>query len=212
MLSLPPLFPTNANAEGYIAFQLGANTHSDLSSLKVTRSGATVATLSNLDLKTSFLYGGKAGYYFSGLNWLGIETEVYRSNPDIKQQTVTLTETGGMSESDTIAKTDVRVTTWAFNLLARYPGESFQPYAGAGLGLFFSKVNVTSPRLNSDNWRPGLNVLAGANYFLTKNIALFGEYKFNHASLSFNVTGAPNEAVKANYNAHLLAFGVGYHF
>lgn len=209
MLSLPSLFPTNANAEGYIAFQLGANVPSDLSSVKVTQSGATVATLSNLELKTSFLYGGKAGYYFSGLNWLGVETEVYRSNPDIKQQTFTQTPPGA---SFPFPKSDVRVTTWAFNLLARYPGESFQPYAGAGLGLFFSKVTIPGVGLKSDNWRPGLNVLAGTKYFLTKNIALFGEYKFNHASLSFDATKAPNEALQANYNAHLLAFGVGYHF
>jgi opacity protein-like surface antigen len=210
LLSLTPAFTTSASAEGYVAFQLGANIPSDASDIKGTGAAAG-ATISDLELKTSFMYGGKLGYYFSGLKWLGVETEVYTSTPDIKQQTATVTVPGLGFATGTIAETDLRVTTWAFNLLARYPGESFQPYAGVGLGLFFANIDSSSG-LDSDNWRPGLNVLAGARYFLTKNVGLFGEYKFNHANFSFDVTGVSNAAVEADYNAHILAFGIGYHF
>jgi opacity protein-like surface antigen len=211
LLSLAPFFSTSANAEGYVAFQLGGNFPSSLSDVEGTQNGTTVFNMSDLELKNSFLYGGKVGYYFSGLKWLGVETEAYSSTPDIKQQAVTVSFPGLGFVTGTLAEADLRVTTLAFNLLARVPGEKFQPYAGVGLGIFFAGIDSSSG-LDSDNAVPGLNILAGARYLLTKNLGLFGEYKFNHAHFSFDVTGVPGAVLEADYNAHILAFGVSYHF
>jgi opacity protein-like surface antigen len=78
------------------------------------------------------------------------------------------------------------------------------PYAGAGLGLFW----YTSPSSTAGSAiRPGLNVLAGVRGFMTKHIAAFGEYKFNQASFLPFFGG-----LKADYSAHFVVFGVGYHF
>jgi opacity protein-like surface antigen len=41
--------------------------------------------------------------------------------------------------------------------------------------------------------------------FVTKQMALFGEYKYNHTSF-------PGGDFNAHYNAHFVVFGVGYHF
>lgn len=94
------------------------------------------------------------------------------------------------------------MTTAAFNVVYRYPGQVVQPYAGVGLGFFW----FTPPTSTAGSAvRPGLNVRAGTRVFVTQQMALFGEYKYNHTSF-------PGEDFKANYTAHFVVFGVGYHF
>ncbi|HXX74787.1 MAG TPA: hypothetical protein VEI50_06635 [Nitrospiraceae bacterium] len=50
---------------------------------------------SDVSLKNSPLFGGKAGYFFKdeGFSWLGVEVEAFTSQPTIKSQTVTTTQT-----------------------------------------------------------------------------------------------------------------------
>jgi hypothetical protein len=43
-------------------------------------------------------------------------------------------------------------------------------------------------------------------------VALFGEWKFNHANINHNDIAGTGLGVSADYNAHNLVFGVGYHF
>lgn len=94
------------------------------------------------------------------------------------------------------------MTTATFNVVYRYPGQVVQPYAGVGLGVFW----FTTPSSTAGSAvRPGLNVLAGTRVFVTKQMAVFGEYKYNHTSF-------PVEGATANYNAHFAVFGVGWHF
>lgn len=204
MLSLTPLFSTDANAEGYVAFQLGATIPGDLSDITGTGAFSGVK-ISDLELTTSFLYGGKIGYYFPSPQWLGVETEVYTSKPDFAAQTVTVTGPGARRSVPLPEIDGSRVTTWAFNLLARYPGESFQPYAGVGLGIFFIEDADTAP---------GLNVLVGGRFFVTRNFALFGEYKYNRVSSETTVTvpGVGSGAFEFDASTHNLTFGIGYHF
>jgi opacity protein-like surface antigen len=203
LLSLTSFFSTNACAEGYyVALQLGGNVPNKLTDIKGTVSGITVVTGSDLELKTSSLYGAKLGSFFCRSCMMGFETEVYTSTPNIKQQVVAGTP---------IPEFDLRVTTWAFNLIFRYPGYNFQPYAGVGLGLFFASPG-SALGLKSDNWRPGLNVLAGVRYFLTQNIGLFGEYKYNSVDFKFDVQGFPGTQFQANYKANIFAGGISFHF
>src|SRR5262245_25978020 len=45
---------------------------------------------SDISLKNSAMFGGKAGYFFTdeGFSWLGVEVEAFTAKPTIKQQTV----------------------------------------------------------------------------------------------------------------------------
>ncbi len=125
--------------------------------------------------------------------------ELFSATPFLKQQQLTLSNP---LETQTISGAHQRVTTAAFNVVYRYPGQVVQPYAGVGLGVFW----FTPPTSTAGSAvRPGLNVLAGTRVFVTKQMALFGEDKYNHTSF-------PGGDFKANYNAHFVVFGVGYHF
>lgn len=148
------------------------------------------------------MYGGKVGYFFSRLNWLGVETEAFTTTPHVKQQFTTISFLGAPLVSGTGIGNHFRVTTWALNLIARYPGERFQPYAGAGLGVFFARMSDL-PGSSSDT-APGLNALAGARFLIAKQVALFGEYKYNRATFEFDEL-----LLKGDYSAHHLSSASG---
>jgi hypothetical protein len=100
------------------------------------------------------------GYFFPRREWLGIETEAYTTTPHLKSQVVQVTGPLG-TQNIMIQGKHLRVTTLAFNLIARYPAKRVRPYAGAGLGIFFLGV----PGIEKDlDTAPGLNVFAGLRF------------------------------------------------
>lgn len=122
----------------------------------------------------------------------------------------------------TIGESDLRVSTVALNAVVRYPGKIFQPYAGVGLGLFYfqGSSNYQGPlpafkagdpplKFNGSQWQPGLNTFAGMKFFFTEKIALFGEYKYNRATIN-NLDDM--FGLKGDYSIMHLLGGVAYHF
>jgi opacity protein-like surface antigen len=201
--------PPSAQAETYVGGMLGGafpNKFSDVRDGQGTR-------FSDLELKSAFAAGAKLGHYLSGTPWLGFEAEVFGTSPKFKAQTVSGTGTGCPCTLTT-SESNMRIYTLAFNGVLRYPGEKFQPYVGAGLGLFFA--DLKSQGAKADNAVPGLNALAGARYFITKELALFGEYKYNRASFEFgqavSVAGGGTTALKGDYSSNLFVVGLTGHF
>ncbi len=207
-MSLAWACPATASAETYFGGMLGGafpNRFSDV------RDGQG-RNFSDLEMKSSVAAGIKLGHYFSRVEWLGVETELFAAAPKFKTQTVPGTG-AGCPCTLTTTEPSIQTLTWAFNAVVRYPGERFQPYVGAGLGLFFADLRSSGAK--ADNAVPGLNVLAGARYFVTRDIALFGEYKYNRASFTFDQavsTGSGATALKGDYSANLFLVGVSAHF
>ena len=166
---------------------------------------------SDLDLKNALVYGAKVGHYFGALPWLGIEGEVYYSTPHIKQQFVTRTEPGQPVVSGDSPGFTMSVFTLAMNLMARYPGERFQPYAGLGLALSKAHRRDGATGDTQSSTQPGLNALLGLRYKVDQHIGLFTEYKFNHTRFKFDETSV-NFGNNMTYNAHMLVFGVSFSF
>jgi len=185
------------------------------------------------NLANSAVYGMKVGYFHPGrLNWLGLEIEGYNSNPHLKE-TATMPGTHlrlSMLGLNAIARTrlgcrhakrdrrdddlrgDVRDAYESpLDLNARCP---LQLYAGAGLGVFFAETSNQFGR-STDNARAGLNALAGAKFFLTKNVALFAEYKFNYVDLKFDqnqAPGGPTAGLNGTYMINHVVGGLAVHF
>ncbi|MGH7228675.1 MAG: outer membrane protein [Nitrospiraceae bacterium] len=204
---------TPAYPEGYIAGQLGVTIPGPLSDVDVNDTIlAPFDKSSDLDLQTSFLFGAKLGYYSQNVRWFGVEAEVFHTTPHIKQQSQTLTATSlGVSATDTVSGEYLRVITLAGNLMFRYPGRRWQPYFGVGPGIFFARITDPTVSDTQSSTSLGLNTQLGLRYFMTRNVAVFGEYKFNYARFSFaetfNLIG-----FDATYMAHNFVFGIGYHF
>ena len=80
------------------------------------------------------------------------------------------------------------------------------------MGVFFSQLKDAGTNDSTSSTSIGLNTQLGLRFRLTNNLALFGEWKFNHARFSFDATPNAFPNTDATYNAHHLVFGVGYHF
>jgi opacity protein-like surface antigen len=202
-----------AQAELYIAGQLGVSIPNKFSNVEGVDTSAGI-NVSDLKLQNSFMYGAKLGYYFDSIKWLGVETEVYNTTPKSKQQDVTVSG-GGASGTQNLVGQDIRVLTWSpIVVLVRYPGERFQPYAGVGMGVFFARVHDGQSDESSSDTKVGLTTQLGLRFLVTKHLSVFGEWKYNRASFNFSdsTPTAATGGLKGDYSAHILAFGVGWHF
>lgn len=190
---------------------------------------------SDVSLKNSAIFGGKVGYFFTEekLPWLGVELEAFTTNPIIKAQQLS-TEHQITYQPNTPApaaqclppvpqpncpafvvnkstlalqESSLRVTTLALNLLARYPGQVFQPYAGVGAGAFY--FSSSNGSIQGHQVYPGLNVLGGARVLVTDEWGFFAEGKYNLA----NVTNFdPSFGLSGMYSIFHFVAGVSYHF
>lgn len=204
LIGLSAIVTDIASAEMYIAGQAGYAMPSDLSDIKGTGNSSGI-TSTDLALKSGLAYGIKVGGYFPGAaNWLGVELEGFYNQPDIKAQTVTQTP-GGSQQVDS---SRMRVAHFAVNVLARYPGETFQPYIGIGGGVNVADI-AESPNTFSDDFvmAPAFNALAGLRVFLSDRIALFGEFKHNRSTFKFS-----DNEFEARYRTNMFMGGLSFHF
>jgi opacity protein-like surface antigen len=193
-----------AQGEWYVIGQTGVVMPGSLSNVTVSSptlaGGVTDARIADIDLeKGQPFYGGKVGYFFPKREWFGFETEAYTTRLIIKQQTV-VGGVPGRVFAETIPGAHIHLTTWAVNAIVRSPSlvAELEPYGGIGPALFFATNGNTQVSL-------GVNLIAGARYFLTPQIALFGEFKYNHATIR-------SEGLQGDYSAQLFAFGITMHF
>lgn len=203
------LFSHPVQGEMYVAGQIGAHMPNDASNVKWSGVGGGVGG-SDLALQNSLIYGGKLGYYFDQVKLgrfnPGIETEVFNATPHLKQQGATI---GGTTS--TLSGFTHSVVTWApVVLLVRYQAGAFEPYAGVGVGLFFSNLRTGD---NGDaTMHVGLNTQVGIRYRVTQSLSLFTEWKYNHAHIEHSNIGGSPLSLSFDYNVHIVAGGVGYHF
>lgn len=207
--------PTNTNAEIYVAGQLGPQISNNFGNVGATGGPAGVV-FSDLDLKNSLAFGVKAGYFFPRLPNLGLEVSASYAKPDIKAQSSVVT--GPVPGFFAFDRTSLQVVTVAFNVIARAQIKGFEPYAGAGLGLFFARLKDAAGSTASDNGVPGFNAVAGYRSFLTndRRLALLVEYNYQRAKLNFNNVFDPSVGIgtglRGDYEAHQIMFGLSYHF
>jgi hypothetical protein len=199
------LWPQPSHAEVYVAGQFGGALPFRLTGLQGDQSNIG-ATLSDVALRPGTVYGGKIGYYSPQEKWLGMEFEAYQSALQVKQQTYTRSQ-AGTTTTGSLGGTSYKMTTYGLNLVVRYPGESFQPYGGIGLGLF------TASGQGSDNTTaPGLNVLGGLRYKLGQYVGMFGELKYNRATIDFTDPTNNSKLFQGTYSAVLFVVGLSLHF
>ena len=196
-------------AELYVAGQVGVHVPNDASNVTWSASG-TQFPGSDLSLQNSLMYGAKLGYYFdrvkAGPFNLGIETEVFNATPHFQQQGGTV---GNLPV--TVIGLHNRVLTWApVVVLLRYQAGAFEPYAGVGLGVFFS--NLAARSRSDGSIDVVLNTQAGIRYRVDQHLSLFTEWKYNYANIEHDKVAGSSFSLSYDYNVHIVAGGVGYHF
>jgi len=196
-LTIACLTPAVAQAEYYVAGQVGVNFADRLTGIQRTGSFLTQSG-PDLDLKNAVLYGGQLGF-FPGNGAMGLELDVFNSQPNIKNL-------------DNIPGIPLGVTNVGINLLLRYPGPTFQPYVGFGGAALIARISETVDVKSDTDVGFGINLLGGLRTFITPYVAVFAEYKYTRGTLSFNEAFGSAGGFSGNYHAQAVVFGLSYHF
>lgn len=183
--------------EWYVAGQFGANFADQVSDIHGT-GNLSGFRAPDFDLQNSLLYGAKVGN-FPGNGWFGLELDVFHSTPHVKNL-------------DDVPGFHMRVTNVGVNLLARYPGVTFQPYAGIGAGVAIARIGDSATTRGSTDASSALNLLVGIRAFVTPYVALFTEYKYSQSTFEFSHAFGASSGFSGNYDAHILVTGLSYHF
>ncbi len=204
-----------------------------------TQKGDVDLSLEGLDLsvtdqkfKTSPLVGGRAGWWhdpaasFSA----GFNLDVSWFRPEFDPDEVSVAGVdpliGPFSAS---VKTDLNVVGIGFNAMLRgqflkdnsVPQGRLQPYLFVGPTLFISTLDVkatatalgvtTSVDDSDTSVKVGVTTGAGLTYMFTKNLGLFGEYRFTHNHPSFDLKDFGLK-VEPTFNTHHLLGGLTVRF
>lgn len=195
-------------------------------------------SIESFDLANSVIYGMKIGYFHPGrLNWLGLEVEGFNTTPHLQQQgnfpgsylrvatlafNVIARKRLACRDYDRDPYDRTRhTTTYEKDGRTYYEDDRFpieenarcplQVYAGAGPAIFFAETSNQFGR-STDNAEVGVNALAGLRYFVHRNVAIFGEYKFNYAGFDFSQLQGTTAGVQGNYKASHFVGGLAVHF
>jgi len=218
---------SRAYPEAYIGGQFGSTLSSlgsGLSSGEFT-DFSPPGTISDRDLKSSFVIGLKAGYYFPKARWFGLETEIFHTTPHIKQQQTSITLQPGTTingvvipgsgtATGTLSGDHFRVITWApVNLMFRYHKTRLQPYVGVGPGVFFGRITSTVQGFegSQSSTKLGLNAKVGLDYLVTRHLSLFAEGKYNRVKFDFKPSDT-QLGYATTYDMYMVLVGVSYHF
>ncbi|MGH7408592.1 MAG: outer membrane beta-barrel protein, partial [Candidatus Methylomirabilales bacterium] len=194
--------PGVARAEPYVAAYLGATFPLDA---KITDNTAPPLSASGVSVDKSLVVGGKLGLWSDTVRWLGVEFDISGYEANIPAQVAS-----GLG----VVATDMDIAAFGFHLLGRIPlgppeGDPMRRayfYLGGGPAI----LAVTGKRggASQDVSEFGLHALAGFKVFLTPNIALFAEYKFSYAEVTFDITGG-TEDIELKINQ--VYGGLAYH-
>jgi opacity protein-like surface antigen len=205
--------------------------------VKVSQEGIT-ATAVDVNFANSVYFGGRAGYWFESIPYVGLALDVSHFWPDMKNQTVTACLSGraadgiaGCLPGFPFPHVDLSVTGISFDAMLRLPllvtkeipKGRLQPYVTVGPTIFVARAKdsgllVPTKQTETDT-SVGVKAGAGIAWQFHPNIALFGEYRFTHFAPKFDfhntslfVDGTASSPLTTDVNTHRAVFGVSLRY
>src|SRR2546422_4672720 len=228
--------PLHASAEWYADLYGGA-THtprSDVTLIIRLPGGPADHVFHDVKWDDSATVGGRAGYWFETLPWLGVGLDVFHFGSNLSTQTVLLTigmgpfPASGSSASAQLQAIDFSITAIAFDVVrlrwplltsAEFPKGQLQPYFTVGPALFVTRAkdttNFTPFNQSVTDTSVGVKVGTGVAWQFFEHVALFGEYRFTHVSTEptfFSAGSSIPVPLPANLNSHHLIDGASLRF
>jgi hypothetical protein len=233
------LLPLQAQAERNWEFSAGAfggeafHSNEDMK-FSTGASGFHVhGTVHGVTLNDSGTFGGKltAWHLPRKYNWqpqIGLQLDFTRFTADLHPQLRgadgTWPQPGFQlgSYGFTVVQ-DMSVDTLAANLMFRYPVWStpdlpqgrIAPYVGFGVGAQRAVLSLQVVPYREVDYAPAGQALVGMTFFLTRNLAVFGEYKRIWSSHEFTYSdlgSPPGYFEKYSVATNVLVGGVSIHF
>jgi len=198
--------PKISDAEWFGDIYLGVNsTNGD--DLDIRFNGNVVQTPKDSD--TGSLFGGRIGYWFERLPWLGLALD------------------GSVFQAD-FDKVDIGIMPISALLMARlaliksdeHPKGKYQPYIGLGLGSFFSGMSEFIPNaaptdsvLDDTSWDLGFDARIGITCFFWEKTGMFLEYRYTNFSPTFKrETASGAFTFEPTLRTNHISLGVSFRF
>ena len=150
--------------------------------------------VSDIAYKNSTVIGGRAGYWFDSLGFLGVGVDAsHVFGPDIGAQTASFeacVPAGCLTGPQAVRRASLNVTSVGLDLLLRwplltsgaFPRGRLQPYVAVGPAVFIAHFRDTSnfsPSNQSDtDTVVGPKAAGGLAWHVTRHLAVFAEYRF----------------------------------
>ncbi len=213
LLCLALIVCASSHAEPYVQVSAGMVGPSNWSGWRSEYATAGQATEQDLYLNSGWAAGAKAGYWGESLPWLGIELDYTGARHDLRGAnhrhiTYTADPRGGAEYGIDAAKYIVHAV--GINVVVRYPGEIWQPYAGIGPALF-GGTQGGSPM----NIQGGWNVEAGVRANLSQHIYATVEAKYQQVRTFHTEPTGPyghENGQSALLSRPIVLVGIGYAF
>jgi opacity protein-like surface antigen len=180
--------------------------------------------LKNVEYESSPVFGGRAGYFFDELGFLGIALDASYFRQDIDTQVVTSTARGRLS----LANTDLSLTAIGLDVIVRVPLYRsperplglLQPYVTVGPTLFFVNADDTSNFGPPNDQSPhrtsgGFKVGTGLAWQFHRALAVFAEYRFLYTTTELQFrssTPGVNTPVNVDTYTNQVVGGISVRF
>jgi hypothetical protein len=165
------------------------------------------------DARISRAYGaGLKGDWFPAVSGgiVGLEAEVFGHGGTVSAPAGTTSANGDLKNLNVLV-----------NVLARYPGQTLQPYVGVGVGVSWSRFSDAALSVaNGATTISGIatdtafayQFLAGTRAYVNDRLYFFGEYKFFGATYNYKSAAATHPLTTLEFQTHLFAGGIGMAF
>jgi len=223
----PPPPPPMYGLGFYGAIDAGANVYQNLPSSRTFTETNPESPFFGESLEVSpqhnvgVFAGLKFGYVFNPTGWSvrpAVELDSFYNGFDTDTN-FTLREPDGDFIKSAHSSNRLNSGVWLFNFILRLgpPTWQFQPYIGAGPGVYYAEANgfsFTGP--NGETFHTGggrnhadfaFDALAGFDYFFNPKLSAFVEYRFLEYT-STQINTSQNRAL----GQHLVGAGIRYFF
>jgi hypothetical protein len=213
---VPPPAPILYGTGFYGAIDMGANVYQNRGGTRVFENefGDTLTIDPKNDV--GFFGGIKLGYVFgTGVFRPTVEGDFFyngfRGGAD-----TTLALSDGTVLRNSSATSFINTGAFMGNFLARFSFGKFQPYAGAGVGIYYAEsagLDLSTPRGRfstsggASHADLAWQIIAGSDYYWTPKFSTFIEYKFlNYTSTQIDTNQ------DRDLRQHLIGAGLRFHF
>jgi hypothetical protein len=200
--SVLSLGATRSWAEGFVDLSAGVamTRNADVT----VRTGGESQDVSG-DFGTSVTAGGRFGYWFDALPWLGVAGTVSFYQPDARVGT-------GVPRNNLtiIPLTALIMARSAWMVSNEFSHGQLQPYAGVGPGVFIAQFSDGYSDTSTD---VGVDFRLGALFLFTPHIGVFTEYRFTHVTPTFKDRVNGEDVYRdTTIDDHQILGGVSFHF
>jgi len=211
------VFPTLAWAEGFLDFYGGRAMSKDEEVEASISSSGFVTTESHaqrIDFDPSFTFGGRVGYWFEKLPYVGLSFDVSYIRADDKDVKIRV-----------VPISLLVMLRWPLFKSEKFPHGRIQPYAAIGPSLYYAHARADfrpdlSEKVSGDDSRVTVDMRAGLSWQFHKHWAIFGEYRYTDIKIDFTnthsdflfgfVTG--EESMKTKLKTNHALVGISYRF